>query len=188
MADLITNKNVVRAKKALSEAFLQLIRKKSYEKIAVTDICKKADVVRKTFYNHFGTKDDIVRYLFRIMFEELEKKATINSLNLNKWLSVFYNFIMEYRDFLLLFHKRGLIRFANECISEYVEKQEIVLIYSQMFVSPKTYKYIADYVSAVLVSVVETWIKNHFSEPVEFLVEITESFFSNHLINPTSIK
>lgn len=183
MTEMIPPKNVFRAKQALFDAFLLLIQKKDYEQISVTDICKEADVVRKTFYNNFGAKDDLVRYLFSVMFEELEKIATTSAFSTHKMLEIFYSFIMENRELLLLFHKRGLIRFANECISAYVEKQEILVIYSRRFDSPKTNKYIADYVSAVLVSVVETWIKNNFTETLDFLVEITESFFNNNIAN-----
>lgn len=181
MADFITNKSVVRSKKALLEALLSLIFEKEYEKITITDICKKADVVRKTFYNNFASKDDIMRYLISLMFKELEKSINFNSFNLKNMLYPFFNFIMEHRKFLLLFYQRGLIRFTGECISTYVENEKFILIFAKKFVTPKAYKYLADYVSAVLVSVVETWIKNDFTESIDFLVEITESFFYNRV-------
>ncbi len=56
------NKVAMRTQKAISDAFLELIRERAYEDISVTDLCRRADVVRKTFYNNFRSKDDVVHY------------------------------------------------------------------------------------------------------------------------------
>jgi AcrR family transcriptional regulator len=178
----ITINSVPRSKKAMIEAFLYLIQNNEYEKITITDICKKADVVRKTFYNHFKSKDAIVRFLIDIMFYELEERVDLNSINLRKILWTLYSFIINNKDSLFLFHKRGLIGFAIKGMSEYAKKQEILCLYAKQFVTSKADKYIANYISAVLTSIVETWINNNFTESVDFLVHITESFFNNQIL------
>lgn len=50
------NKLVV---ESLQGALLQLIGKKSYDSITVTELCKKAGVSRMAFYGNFSSKDDI---------------------------------------------------------------------------------------------------------------------------------
>ena len=42
-------------------------------------------------------------------------------------------------------------------------------------VDARAYKYIAAQISAVLISVIETWIENGLEEPIEFLAELTEA-------------
>ena len=42
-------------------------------------------------------------------------------------------------------------------------------------VDARAYPYIPAQISAVLISVIEAWIENGFSEPIEFLAELTES-------------
>lgn len=175
MYNNVVNKTAERTKKALADAFVKLIESHLYEKITITDICKQADVVRKTFYNNFKSKDDIVRYLINSIFDEMESRVDLNSLNTKRILLTLFSFIMDNRDSLLLFYKRGLIRFADECISDYVISAHILDIYDKRVVSEKAYKYIAACISSVLLSVVETWIKNNFAESIEFLAEITEA-------------
>ena len=45
-----------RTKKALKKAITSLILEESIETISVTDICKKADINRVTFYTHYTDK------------------------------------------------------------------------------------------------------------------------------------
>lgn len=57
------NRNSIRTKRMIREAFLKLLDEKNYEKITVTDITKRADINRTTFYNHYpdvyGIVEDI---------------------------------------------------------------------------------------------------------------------------------
>ena len=46
----------------IAEGLLKLMSDKPYAKISVSDICEKAGVNRSTYYRHFYTKEDIIRY------------------------------------------------------------------------------------------------------------------------------
>ncbi len=47
------------------EAAAALFGERGVEKTTVADVCEQADVARQTFFNHFGTKQDLVRELTR---------------------------------------------------------------------------------------------------------------------------
>lgn len=49
-----------RTRKALFDAFFELVLTKPYDTIRVVDILAAADVGRSTFYQHFSNKDDIL--------------------------------------------------------------------------------------------------------------------------------
>lgn len=55
------NRNAQRSIKLLEEAFTSLLTTKPYEKITVSDITRKADLNRGTFYAHFDSVDDLMR-------------------------------------------------------------------------------------------------------------------------------
>ena len=44
-------------------ALLTLLKKKSYKDVSITELCTQANFSRKTFYDHFSTKDDLLDYL-----------------------------------------------------------------------------------------------------------------------------
>lgn len=55
-----TDRRVIRTKKAIYEALTELMTKKPLEQITVTDIARKADINRKTFYTYYSAPDDVI--------------------------------------------------------------------------------------------------------------------------------
>ena len=52
------------AKEAIVRSFREVIAKKPYPKITVTEICRQAHLSRKTFYDNFQDKEAIVEAIF----------------------------------------------------------------------------------------------------------------------------
>lgn len=71
------NKQSERSRQWMEEAFLQLMQKKHFQDITVTDITAKAGVSRLTFYRNFESKEDVLlRYfdrLFQSYLQEVQK-------------------------------------------------------------------------------------------------------------------
>ena len=67
------DRRVSKTKKAIYQAFLQLLNDKGYDATTVQDIIDLADVGRSTFYCHYESKelllDELCRYLFHHLFE-----------------------------------------------------------------------------------------------------------------------
>ena len=67
------DRRISKTKKAIFQAFLQLLNDKGYESTTVQDIIELADVGRSTFYCHYESKelllDELCHYLFHHLFE-----------------------------------------------------------------------------------------------------------------------
>ena len=67
------DRRISKTKKAIYQAFLQLLNDKDYEATTVQDIIDLADVGRSTFYCHYESKelllDALCRHLFHHIFE-----------------------------------------------------------------------------------------------------------------------
>ena len=65
-----------KTRKAIYQAFLQLLNQKDYEAITVQEIIDLADVGRSTFYSHYESKelllDELCQKLFHHLFERAE--------------------------------------------------------------------------------------------------------------------
>jgi len=57
----LIDRRVARTRAALHRALLSLIATKGYEAVTVGDICKRANVGRSTFYDHYTNKDNLMR-------------------------------------------------------------------------------------------------------------------------------
>lgn len=60
MTEKIQDERYYIADEAIRDAFLLVLKEKSFDKITVSDIIKKAGIVRSTFYNHYENIPDLV--------------------------------------------------------------------------------------------------------------------------------
>ena len=63
---------VIKTKKALSDAFLQLLSEKSFEDVTVNELCERADIRRATFYKHFTDKFQYLASFTRSLRENFD--------------------------------------------------------------------------------------------------------------------
>lgn len=63
MAEKKEYRSAVRSRRLINQAFLELLREKPFEKITVTDIVKRADINRSTFYAHYPDVRGLVESL-----------------------------------------------------------------------------------------------------------------------------
>ena len=69
------DRRVARSRAAMVAAFEELLAEKPYEDITVTDIARKADVDRKTFYKHFGSIDGLLAYVLDSHIADIVENA-----------------------------------------------------------------------------------------------------------------
>jgi AcrR family transcriptional regulator len=55
------DRRVSRTRRSIDEAFLALLLHRGYDAVGVSDIVREADVGRATFYEHYTSKDDLLR-------------------------------------------------------------------------------------------------------------------------------
>ena len=78
MADGLREKKKIQAKQALYDAAMELFQRKGFVETSVDEITEKAGYSRATFFNHFGTKQGVLRlYGQRLLsiVEELVENA-----------------------------------------------------------------------------------------------------------------
>lgn len=55
------------------KAFSELLKMRSFEQIKVSDLAKKARLSRRSFYNHYNSKEDFLRESILIIFDDITK-------------------------------------------------------------------------------------------------------------------
>ena len=76
-----------RTQTSLQQALRSLILEKSYDAITVEDITARADVGRSTFYLHFRGKDDLFRWSFERLHDDLLSQLAAARQNENSGLT-----------------------------------------------------------------------------------------------------
>lgn len=63
---------VLKTEQAIKEAFMELVKEKGYNQVTVSDICKKANINRNTFYLHYLDKDDLVGKMLKTAYSTMD--------------------------------------------------------------------------------------------------------------------
>lgn len=101
------NKNDLRYRKthaAIKKAFEQMVIDTEYSKITITDLCRNAEINRKTFYLHYAALDDLLleyadEFAFKATDYFLQYLSEGNAPSIAGICSVFEKLLHEKYDF-----------------------------------------------------------------------------------------
>ena len=108
----------LRSKALIKRALLELMQEKSFDKISVSDIVRKADINRGTFYAHFKNPHDVLLRIQDDMFSELT--AVLNKYSPDEVMADPVPVFKQVSEFLLsdIAYYRMLFRIAG--VHEYL--------------------------------------------------------------------
>ena len=84
---------ILKTKASLYRGLMNLMKKKPFEEINVSEICKESLINRSTFYDHFNDKYELIEYLMNDMRNELIEK--INKSNKTNTIKEYYIELMR---------------------------------------------------------------------------------------------
>ena len=108
-------------RECLRIAMCKLMEQKSFDKITITDIAKRAGVSRAAFYRNYATKESLVEDLCRCLIEELTAsvKSECFRTNRKQWYEKFFRVVQENSVFFRAYLKANL-RLSNGTVTELI--------------------------------------------------------------------
>ena len=163
------NKLVV---ESLQGALLQLIGKLPYERITVTELCRKAGVSRMAFYGNFSSKDDIFKRIVSDL--QTEMLARIGSpfrqtLTLDWYVSLF-DFVQEKSNILQPIFSAGYQ-------DKYLALVNSIVLRHKDLQPNETYQRLLW--SGGVVNSVVYWLVNGMTETPEQMAQYCDHCFAN---------
>lgn len=185
------DRRTLKTKKAIRQAFAELLQEKELHKITVQEIADKADISRFTFYKYYLDVYDLYEKIEREMLIQI----SIIILHLeDKSSEEFFNKMVEYIDenrvtFAMIFNPNSRSR-LNDKLSQLIEGM-FRKVYSDKLgieMDNQELVYICCYRSQGCIAVIRNWIMDGFVEPREYIVkslsqldENTERYFSEKI-------
>ena len=185
--DVTQDRRIVRSKRALKTALIELMEERGFESFTVNDLCVRADLNRGTFYNHFSDKydlllsleEDIIRNLDRFRYE-IQKISLFDLMRIRitkkpfPFLIDLFDYLREEGDFLhAVLGPGGDVRFAPR-MREAICNDLIKSILHERYrndPSPFVGYYIAFYASAYF-GIISRWINTGMKESSEEMSKI----------------
>jgi AcrR family transcriptional regulator len=180
---MIKEKNE-RSKQDITFALLQLLNNGTkYIDISVTDICKHALISRKTFYNHFQTKDDIIKYLMKKVIKDFMRLYPTSQMTFLEIMEQTFVGFKKSKNVLLTFYENNLLRISAQAATAYLNELKEIIHYAVNENDDWHKIYLPSLVVLNLSDILLIWIKNDFKEsPVE-LAHVFEEYLKGLVPN-----
>lgn len=154
------NKNDLRYIKThdlIISTFLESLTKYGYDKTNITLICKNARISRKTFYNHFIDKQNVLEEILEKLEKDMIKKMPENLLN-------------EYKKGVYLSATRWIVEFLNE--NRYIAS---ILL-------ENTYEEFSKSLYNVIVNHIEEMVSKDFDTSYSIKLDLYNAFVFNGIL------
>lgn len=152
-------------KRKYADAFMELLKANSYNKISVNDICTKCDTFRANFYYHFKSKDALAEWIFDQDFAEMTQNTddTVSTQTA----------LLERMQAHRIFYLKSLARSAYTPIY-YCLKNSIAAYLVRMQRLEDTDmdaadRFKVDYIASGWIGTVHLWLNGDFAMPPEQL-------------------
>jgi len=173
------NKRKKESQEKIEKIFVELIQIKEINDISVTDICKKTNLNRSTFYSNYLDVYDLadkIREKLETEVDNLYKEEKENNYNSNDFLKLFKN-IKENQIFYKTYFKLNMDK--NTKISQYEYDYHL----AKMIYDDKHIDYHIEFFMAGFNAIIKKWLYNGCKESPEEMNEIIISEYKNKNIN-----
>ncbi len=172
-----TDRRSIKTKKAIRNAFAQLLSRKPLDEITVKDIAATADINRKTFYNYYSGVYQIIDEIENQMISSLDllvsdvdfKEAMQNPRILfEKMTTVLYDDLDFYGHLLKIDRNVSLVSKITGLLKEKVKSA----FSSQIEVDSGKLDVMVDYAISGMIGVYQSWVNSDRKQSIEEIAEI----------------
>jgi len=172
------NPSALRSKQQIIEALLKLMEIYPYKEISVKQIIMETDLVRKTFYRNFTSKDDVFdAYINMKVYEYTE--ALLDEKNP---LDVIFRFCDKNRKMLELLHKNDmmhiLLRRLNEIIPHINESVDFDRNPFKQLIGSLEPDYLIAFNVGAIWNVICKWVERGMNEPFDKVKKVLEEYIA----------
>ena len=182
MSEKKTDRRTLKTRKAICDAFAELLAEKELHKITVQEIADNADVNRVTFYKHYLDIYDLYDKIEEDVLIELGLLILeLDSLRSDEFFSCLIGYIKENKSiFGMMFSHNGTNN-LREKFSKLMEGLFRKLISEQKDskLDDERIEYLSCYRAQGCIALIEKWVMNGFSEPDKFIIRILSDLDQN---------
>ena len=186
---------IIRTKRAIETAFIEILSEKSFSKITIEEICKKANVNRMSFYNHYEDKYDLLNVVINNVKEALIGKflAEVGAeFTEEKVMSVLLettehiiDYGTKYTNFIYLLINEEDNSLAQYIIYKSLESSTLDLLVKlkdEYHLSDHLLPLIASYITGGGTSMILNWIKNKDTYTRDDLITLLKDLLESALL------
>ena len=170
---------IVKTKRALTDAFAELIVDTPYDSLTVNDLCRKAGIRRATFYKHYKDKLDFLNKMTYSMRQSYEPpcKSALHCSTADYYtecVRLVLDFVEDCENLVLAIMKSGIrAEFLSSLLMTHYKELRCMLIASEEAgaVLPTSADSLSAFLIAGLSHVIFAWIDGGLTRPKQELLK-----------------
>lgn len=168
------NKTAVQSQHMIADALLQLMQRKPFSQITITELCEEAAVGRKTFYRNFDLKEDIIDFQLDHLCGQY--KGEITRMSTAEQLRHHLEYVKKHREWFIALYQNGFNQMVNDKFAA------LLPITMPVWTNdPIEQQYRSRYIVAGIEAVERVWVERNFHESIDEVVAIVNRVHEQQL-------
>lgn len=167
------DRRVQKSQEAIKNALIELMAEKKFDQITIQDISDKANVGRRTIYDHYTDKFDLLDKLIEEHLNELRNlcKSAADLSFVEGNLIWFEYFERHYSFFSTILSSNGAPAFRSQFLKFVIEELDGEVELTEGINQGLSKELILKFFGAAIVETVIAWITDGLSEPSKVIAE-----------------
>lgn len=171
------DRRIAKTKAALREAFVTLLRTRPLNDITVAELCRVANIDRRTFYNHYENVNEIIDEIDRIAEEILTNAVRDIPISSKAFFDQFTKIMLTNMDYYEVIVREDRSFATLEARCKIMLRNALLEYYTpRSKVDPLRLEYMAEYCASGIMSIYTHWIRHGRTLPVEELSQLAFDF------------
>jgi hypothetical protein len=186
---------VIKSKKNIRTAFLELMAEKGYQSITVKDIAERAFINRKTFYFHYETKEDLYNEIADEVSKIIRPTELLNNIMISpreRQRQIISHFLIEIKKNKDLFSV-FLDDNSNPGFSNKIKKELFDALLTEVKIptdsknNPFTYEFLSESYFTIFKLLLKWWISVD-TDDTNIVIDYLLRFFSKEPLELLGLK
>lgn len=174
MESVRSNPVAVRSKNRIVDALFGLMKTIPYREITIKEIAHHAKLVRRTFYGHFSSKDDVIRFFSDRLFADfMVGLRAFEKLDTFLVAKKFFELSLANKEILVLFRKNDLLIPIDQLEGYHRELKDVFFCDAlESNLLAEDYEIAVAYYAGGLLNVLNKWIDEGMERTPEEMATI----------------
>ncbi len=172
-----------KSKELISETLIHLMEDYPFDVITISEICGNTSVVRKTFYNNFSSKEDVIAFIVeKLIAEYLEMIREDSSFTTREMSYLYFCFGEKNEKVLSMLIDNNLFYIFRNQFNDLLPSINPLVPGNKLNeLSDDDLKYVFAFNSAGVTHLLEIWIKTGFKKTAREMSEIYHALSQGYL-------
>jgi len=180
------DRRTIRTHKLIRKAYFDLIREKHSIKVSISEIARRADIDRKTFYLHFGSVEEVLNEYIEERFDhviaQMERDDNFSDpFNVEYLLNLVDSTQSDEVEFLKLISKSDAYDVFWNKVREKLTEMAVELYSEITDLAEEEIRVIADFFGFGALNVYRGWLRGDYDISLQELAEIVSDVAHNGL-------